>query len=68
MGQGGIAPAFPKMNDHNEIEVKLSWPQRVRGGVTTLDLLLSPAGIGRAGIVRLRNMQIRFFASYRVSS
>src|SRR5258708_4607029 len=68
MGQCGIASPIPKMNDYNEIAAKTCWRQRVRGGVTTLDLLLSPAGIGETGIIRFRNVQIRFFASYRVSS
>jgi hypothetical protein len=62
MGQRGMASPISKMNDYNEIADNDCWRQRVRGGVTTLDLLLSSAGIGRTGIVRIGNVQIRFIA------
>jgi hypothetical protein len=42
--------------------------QCVRSGVTTPDLLLSAAGIGRLGSVRFRNVQIRSIAFYGAAS
>ena len=68
MGPGSATPAPSKVNDNNEIEVKMDSRQCLRSGVTTPDLLLSAAGIGRLGSVRSRNVQIRSVAFYRAAS